>query len=496
MAEIQKGILEGFTNQYIRALCNDIPQKIKEGCRIPEVNLDIEQQVSDVVKERLIKKTGEGEAVYELPGLPDYQTTDKLLKRKKYQVAQFIKEITEDYEKSLSGGKVMKPHSPFAEIMIMGKVREGHSRDEVVNSIYRGGPEGGIEGYLEKLKKPAQIRNGGLEQYVGFTDYEYFSLLATSDSKKAVKLIQIDIEECLYRLANTGKYRQFAEYAPESFSKGFYADGRGVTLLEDEEYKRVSEKYVQDTFFPDVINVAHAKIVSEDAWDYDDMAIFQYLTTKAIKESFNGGGVLRVEGKVVDVVKDALNKKRGGTTMKMAQKRLRKIFSTHFEAELNGQIIGKTVFDKFYIGYGDELKGEDDATDRGDSEVRYRADFGASITADIVSSRLNMSVRPVLEEMESKVSRILYTQLKRDRSIDQVLKGKNEHIYSLMDMMLMVRVRESQKAKRIGRYKEALNEMKEKEILIRDYYESGGFFHIQWYPLTDEENKDIRMLNG
>ena len=493
MSEVQKGIIEGATNQYIRALCKDIPERVKDGCRLAEINLDLEKEISVLVKEHLIKKTGEGEAVYELPAPPDWQTTDKLGKRKKYQAAQFIKEITADYEKSLSGGKVMKPYSPFAEIMIRDKVKEGHTREEVVNSIYMNG----IKGYLEKLKEPAQIRAGGIEQFVGFSDYEYFGLIATSDRKRAIKYIQIDIEECLYRLANSEKYHQFAGYSPESLSKGFYADGKSVALLEDEEYRRLSEKYVQETFFPDYNNVTHARIVSEDAWDYEDMAILQYLITKSIKESFKRGGPLRVDGKVsTDIVKDALNKKKGGKTMDMAQKRLHKIFSTRFEAEQNGQIMSKTLFDKFTIGPGAGINVEDDGTSRGDGEIRYQAEFGSSITADIVSSRLNLSVRPELEELESKVGRILYMMFKRDRSIDQVLIGVNEHSYSVMDLMLIVRVKETQKSKRITRYKQEINEMCRKGILIKDFYESGGIFHIQWYPLSDEEKKDIRMLEG
>ena len=69
-------------------------------------------------------------------------------------------------------------------------------------------------------------------------------------------------------------------------------------------------------------------------------------------------------------------------------------------------------------------------------------------------------------------------------------------MYSYNDLRFIFRVKESQKVKGVARYKEALEEMKKKEILIRDYFydSESDQFMVDWLGLTEEEGKDIRLL--
>ncbi|MBQ7556441.1 MAG: hypothetical protein IJT00_00090, partial [Lachnospiraceae bacterium] len=202
-----------------------------------------------------------------------------------------------------------------------------------------------------------------------------------------------------------------------------------------------------------------------------------------------GGGTLRAEGTVNEAVTKGLKKSKNKKSAEVGKKRLMNIFSTHIEAEHNGETIGKTIFDSYYIG-----RMSNDQEGQGVQELRYKAEFGSSITADIVSSRMYVSFRADLEKLESKVSRFLYTQMRKDRAYDQVVLGKSEHTYSLMDMMFIIRVKESQKSKRIARYRDALEEIKGNGILVKNYHVENGVFYVTWYELTDDERRDIKLL--
>ena len=129
MAKDQNKIFEGVTNQYIRSLYDELPETIKVRCSNPILQFDLEQKVSEIVKENLISTSGNGNTLYEMPRIPDSATLDKLIKRKKYQAGIFIKELMGDYTDALAGKMVMKSYSPFVEMNVVNQIKKGSTRE-------------------------------------------------------------------------------------------------------------------------------------------------------------------------------------------------------------------------------------------------------------------------------------------------------------------------------------------------------------------------------
>ena len=498
LSQQKSQIFEGITHQYIRALVNAVPVSIQCACRDDMLRVNLEGEISRIAKEYLVKVVGEGDVVYEIPTTPELGVIDKISKRKKYQSNVFINELTEDYQSALNGGTdaVMKPYSPFIEISILDKMKGGRSRAEVVEEIFRGGDNGGIEGYIDRLGKFTAVREG-MAGFVAFSEFEYFNLLVRCNPKRAGKLLTLDIEEAALRLSFEEEFKSYASYMPASFGKGFFSENKKAAegRESDMEYQEMSERYIHETFFPDIANVAHAQIVSDDPWGVSDYEIFKYLVTKGISGAVSfraGDGVLRVEGTINELVTRALGKKRASKNSESVHKHLLNILNTHLVALSgnNGDIIGKALFDKFYIG-----KDVNDREGGGKGETHFKAEFGNSITKDIVSSYVNVSVRPLLEELSS-ITRFLYTEMKRDRARDLLLFRRESHLYTLTDFIFIIRVKESQKSKRVARYVSALQEMRDKGILIKDFHVSGTIFSITWLDLNEEERKDIKFLQN
>lgn len=488
MDDQRSSFYESATNQYISDLCEDIPQYIKDRCKNPQINIDLEREVEEVAKRSLIKKTGMG---YEVPGTPDAAAVDKQRRKKNYIKKQFIKEIREDYRQALSGQAVMKLQSPFAESAIIGKIGHAGSRIEAVESIYKDGEKGGIEGYLLRLEKHAPVRTG-VEGFTGFTQYKYFDLIEGSD-ERAVKYVKIDIEEYLYRLSFEEKYIRYATYLPEKFVRGFYSEKpRRGEIRDDVELREMGEAYLHRMFFPDEVRPIRVSISSLEPWTYEDEQILSYIITKAIKSSAKNGGALQAEGGVTEIGTNVLGITRQKKASVIIEKRLRNIFETRLAVEYGGQITGKTIFDRYSLTSDKQSEGSEAKP----GERRWWVLFGASVSADIISNRVYLSVKPQLDELEFVVSKALYPVFRRDRVTDFFLSGRKSHIYGYNALRFIFRVKESQKVKGVARYKEALEEMKKKDILIKDYfYDSESMqFMVDWIELTEEEEKDIRHL--
>lgn len=492
--EMKNSFVESVTNQYISDLCNDIPNIVKEKCKNPNINIDLEKEVSAVVTKSLIKTTGVG---YDVPSVPEGTSIDKQRHRRSYQKKIFIEEIEEDYRQALSGNIVIKLYSPFAENVIMDRMRTCGSREASIESIYRSESDG-IQEYLKRLGRNLSVRSG-MANFTGFTEYKNFDLLASCEKEKAKKYVLLDIEDCLFRLSFSEKYVQYAQYLPEKIAKGFYFENakRTKDIEEDAELRDMGEDYVHKMFFPEIVRPVSVSIVSQVPWDYEDRAILSYVITKALKESVKNGGALRAEGGYTEIATKVLGRTRQKIGSRTIRKRLENIFATRLVAECADHTEMKMIFEHSTLGNENDGKDAEGFEAKAkNEELRWKAVFGAGISADIISSRVYLSVKPQLDKLEHVVSKALYHVLRKDRAMDFVLVGRGSHVYSYNDLRFIFRVKESQKAKAVARYKAAFEEMKEKEILIKDYFydDESKQFMVDWLELTEEEGKDIRLL--
>ena len=138
-------------------------------------------------------------------------------------------------------------------------------------------------------------------------------------------------------------------------------------------------------------------------WTHEDMAVFQYITKKAFKKSLDGAIQLVTEGKVSDIVRDALDMENSEKGMDIATQCLRNVFSTVLETEENGIHIGRCLFDVMRIdGCNGCLGDEADETGQ-EEELYYYLEYGDSLNENILSNDDNAAGGQVMELLKSKL---------------------------------------------------------------------------------------------
>ena len=227
------------------------------------------------------------------------------------------------------------------------------------------------------------------------------------------------------------------------------------------------------------------------------------MIAKSVSGGFSKNETLSIEGNIADIcsVMFPETKHASSRHYTMAKERLRNLFGTQLVAtDGNGKETFRSIFDSAEI-YDSKIKeGTTDAPKKSEKNTAvFRAEFGKSITADILSNRLDTIVRPRFNDLETEISKMLYTRLKRDRTADLIINHRAGNYYSQIALMLIIRLNDSKVARRIERYSEALSEMKDKGILIRDFHKVKGpdgrvGFDVEWLPLSAEESRDLRVL--
>ena len=491
-------ISEGFLNQLAGSMLADIPEFIHAAAR---GIINIEKEASGIILDNLVKSVSSENTLYEVVKSASYADADKIIKRKKYQMKILFGSLDKEYKTISSGGSVEDLTSPYSELIISTVTQTGKTRDEAISWV-----KDALDSYSERLSALEPMRKG-TAFFAGLTEYPYFYLIKNQNAARAKKFVLIDLSEYIFRLSFSDKYKNFIYYSPESFGKGFYSETvRTNKKIEiDPEYAEQSEILLKERFFPEVADVTHVYIKAPvKQWDIRDYQSFTYMISKSVSEGFDKNDTLSTEGNINDIcaVMFPESQKFSLKHYNMAKERLRNLFGTQLIAtDGNGKEIYRSVFDNAAIYDSSEKSEKEDGSEEpqkhGKNTAVYRAEFGKSITADILSNRLDAIVRPRFDELDTQISKMLYTQLKRDRTADLFIDHRMSHLYTQIALMLIIRLNDSRVSKRIERYSEALNEMKEKNILISNFRVVKGpdnkqAFEVEWIPFTDEEASDLR----
>lgn len=479
---------EGILSQLKKSILDSVPADLRNKCK--ELNLvDLDAEVSKVVSQYLIKEIQTEASTYERCQAIDPESSKRLIKKKKYHIERIKKELENDCKCAQLRKPILGHLSPYNESTLVALLSTAKMPRAVaidtITSI--------IDSYFSKLSDVAPIKKGE-EYFVGFYEYPYFPVLAEGNPQYAKKLLQIDIEEYIFRLSYTKKYAEFAYFSAESVGKGFYTESTR-SKKEDVQYEMVTTQYLQGTFFPEEPNITKASIVADKTWDAKDMELFSYLCTKCVTKGIGNKDVLSVDGNLNEICRilfpDAHS--YGTKSYASARKRLENMVRTTVVATSgDGRSIARNIFEQSIV----DVKSESECGEKSNG-VFYHVEFGRNVTADILSHRLSTVIKPNLDELENSVSRFLYVQLKRDRLMDLCLnKEKTTREYSLIWLMLIYRVKEAKKATRIIRYSEALDEMKEKHLLIKNYSVEDDQFLVEWLPLSAEESNDVKHIKG
>ena len=481
-------VSEGILNQFKHAMVESIPKDLQEKCE--SLKIDVVKSVSDIVDASLAKSARIDSVFYEQSHIPDADDAKKVQKKRKYNLDKLTEILTAEHKTVIEGGTVTNAGSPYnsSALLVLETTRKC-SKAEAITSVAET-----IDEYILKASKLHPLKTG-VEMFVGLTEYPYFSLLMENDRSRAKKIAQSDLGEYVFRLSYESKFKDFAYYSPDSTTKAFYSEA-SKSKVEDAEYALVSNNHLKETFFPDEPNIAKVSIEAQKSWDVKDMELFSYLCTKCVSQRFGAGEVLTVEGNLNEICKVLFPTSTSPSTRtyQNAKKRLENMISTRLVANSeDGKTIVQNVFEKSVVTYKDA---KDESANRGGKDsALYRIEFGRNITADILSHRLSTVIRSRLEELENPVSRFLYVQMKKDRTVDLFLMNEKKlHEYTLISLMLIFKIKENRKKARIERYAQALQEMKEKNLLIKDFQEVNGTFEVEWIPLSNDEREDIKIL--
>ena len=479
---------EGIVSQLKRNINENLPVALK-GMASRIKGFDIENEISNIVEQYLIQRVYIETSYLEKSKTPDPDALKKFIKKKKYHIEKLSEELKQEYESAKNGVPVLSPVSPYNEsALVIVRATAKVQREATIERTFNV-----VDEFMQRIGDIPPIRKGE-SAFVGFYEYPFFSLLCAGDEKRAAKLLKIDIEEYALRLSFSHKYEEFAYYPAETVGKAFYGETVKSKKV-DEEYELVSSQYLKDTFFPKEIGVKQVSIDAKKPWDDRDSKLFSYLCTKCVSQKIEGKDVLIVEGNIRELCKALFPETTsyGSKFYTLARNRLLNMGRTSVVAVLeNDVIISRNIFEQTVID------GREDSEESGKSGgAFFHVEFGRNVSADILSHHLSTIIRPRLDELENPVSRFLYMQLKKDRAMDLYLsKGKTRHQYTLIWLMLIYRVRDAKKAARIGRYTEALTEMRDKGLLIKWFNVSEDRFEIEWLPLSEDERMDIKAVSS
>lgn len=480
-------ITEGFLGKLANLMLEDLPTELKNAA---DDYVNLKKTVEDIAKKYLVRIVDNDTASYEFSQKPDSDSLKKFAKKKKYMIDKIEEKLKKEYQDALGGDLVNDLTSPYNESGILILETTGFQKAEAIRKIQEN-----TDAFFESMKNTKPVRDG-ISFFFGFYKYPYINLYRAYDAKNYKKMILLDVEEYILRLSFENKYENFAYYTPESLGKMFYSENKANRKKEDEEERDLElsgMQYLQSTFFSGQTGLSNINIRSAKTWDQKDFMILAALVTKSIssgisnRDAFEVGGTFTEIGNLIYPEAKKLSSKHN----EIVANRLSNIFDTRIEAiGEDGTIFRKTLFDHVKFG-GRESSGE---TDHATNSLYYSAELGRSITADILASKLDMIVRHKIAELESPVGKLLYTELKRDRAYDLLLRNVDFHEYTLISFMLIVKVNETKKPKRIEKYLQALEEMSGRGVLIKSFRWTGKVFRMEWLPLSEEEKRDMKVF--
>lgn len=490
--EEQKFLTEGILNQFGKSICGDIPILLSSMC---EKYFKVEEETSRIVAEHLIERIYLSDSTYyEKIKTPERSTLKKLDKKRRYQLDRLLGELQKESEAIARGEEVentASPYNPFTMKIIQDAAKL--TREDCIAMI-----TSQINDFKDLvMNQESGKRSRQNSEFHGFYEYPYFTALAMHNSRKAEKLLRIDLEEFVVYCAALPKYNQYVSYPADSVGRGFY--GEIVrSKKEDAEYEIITSQYLKNTFFPEEQGIEHVKIISRKPWDLKDMDLFGYLCTKGMTELLRAGltgKTVEVEGTMRDLCKvvSPTSKSFGTKSYALVQARLENMIDTKLEAiTVDGHKIMQQLFDRVIL---------DDVTRKKNSEKEaqkqggfYKLRLGLSLTEDILSHRLSTVIKPRISELKNQIGIVLYAPLKKERAVDLCLYNKDSHEYSIISLMLMYRLDARKRATRIEKFSEVFTEMKDKGLLIKDFSVVDSKFIIEWMPLSQEEKNDIRVL--
>ncbi|WP_071460632.1 hypothetical protein [Bacillus massilinigeriensis] len=154
------------------------------------------------------------------------------------------------------------------------------------------------------------------------------------------------------------------------------------------------------------------------------------------------------------------------------------------EANERGEYFVKGLFSSVRIQ-------EDSKSDSGERLVT------AFVSEDVYDDFLRQQVVNIYSdkvmELKGRFSYHLVFVLQKERIMAHQMKETNPVRRSWLDFRYAIRFNKRTKKENLEEFERALDEIKEREFVIQDYYRSGEYFFFTFYPLSELELNDFSL---
>lgn len=422
---------------------------------------------------------------------PDVKKVDSLRGKLKYYVNQIIKDYETEKKDYLDGRKPLGV-SPYA-FLDSEKITSGKTVEELIE---------GHDKRFNEWAKMAKTQNFKAAHDICICDYPYLGFYGEAKLKK---FYEIDLEYNIIKVVQKNNLKHFYEYKPRASSEiGLYYENgrRSKERSYDIQLPEVGEAV--PTFMENLSDMKPGEFYIDRVLDVRSSRLVNIITTSchdnyffSMMQNQNGRGVMETAGKLKELIPFIYPgiKKPSAThyaALKEYLHALRRVGITYKTVKKLEDGEEQTVIST--ISLFDSVEISEDKSGNTDM-IYYRVELGQTFAKDLINARVSTIIRPTIDSLQVEIAKLLYQDLKPHRLYDVMEMGNQEtdHFYSIERLQLMARVPGS-KAVKIKKYTAAIEELKQKEILVKDYKLIKGAtvgFMITWLPLSKTEYSDV-----
>lgn len=474
-------IVENGINNQIEKILEMLPECLRKNAE--SIGINVQERIPQLVEDSLVVKNVTTNVPY--LSQPTKDQVYNLARKKQYNLEVIKKGFDVNHEHFLKG-ESCEAISPFAQISMAVKL--GYfKRDEIEEKIVRE-----FDSWYQEMKITTDKRIAAKKEWIGFSSYDALECYKETRKKEYKRFIEIDLQDYVVYYSKTNVmpiiYLPNAVMGIGYFTAGRNSSAKGKTALLGDVAKSPTGRmggFLKETpsrMSPDLQVAVAGK---------DEQVVLMWLFTKAMQNNTGDMANFEISGSVVDICKIIwpAKKKFSSKDYEYAKEIFSHLLYTRIWAndmQTSVPLLGKTSAE--WMDGGDGTK--------------FTAKLGQDLISDLLFSRVGLVVQDQIVQLNSTtgLSRLLYPKLRKDRATSITMRDAYTNTYTLIALSFIAKPVSKYKPQRIREYKEAFQELKDKQILIDDYefthLPSGDeAFVLTWKPFTEAEQKDISIVN-
>lgn len=493
MMSTEYGYIDGFINQlYEKVIDLLYPQIIDVYSSefLQEEDCDINQILKKAINEVMIKygiiiPDDDQYATFPAMRQPIVKKIEALRKKRLYWIKNICNDFNQEKAYYLEGNPADSKTetttlTPYCYISL--ELKKGEKTVEELCEEYDSKFNHWVEcAKSRKFKNP--------EQKAYFCDYPYIRFYSAEAKKN---FYEIDLENNILYIFQNYDLFNFAQMKPMPVVRSgmFRESGKRSANLTYDLNKDDVEDYMA-TFMTEIKhmekNTPYLENFSPFVMDERGAELLTYLVTKCY-QSYYQYGQARADGNFGELVRVVYPKVEKPSKKHYLYTKAYFINLEYLALRIiksNGSLSRNPIFDDVNFDPRKDVN----------EDLYYSVTLSAMFTRNIISLNVSTIITSTYNRLDGDIAKLLYQDLKVDRLHD-LMNANNragvQHIYTVGMLQLTARVT-GRKIQRRNKYKGALNELKEKNILVKEFDELEDGFQITWLPLSETEHDDVML---